>query len=227
MRVRGELIEAQFIRRLNRFACLVEVEGRQELAHLPNSGRMRELLYPGASVLLRPEAGLRKTAFDLVMVRHGPGLISVDARLPATMLVEALGDGRLRELGEFHTLRREVRFGTSRLDLLGHGPGGPCLIEAKSVTLVREGVALFPDAPTSRGARHLEALRQATEEGYRAAAVFVIQREDARAFSPFEEADPAFASALRAVSPAVLTFAYTCRVSPQEISILGSVPVVL
>lgn len=227
MRIREKLIDALFVKRLNRFAALVEMNGRQELAHVPNSGRMRELLCPGARVLVAERTGPRKTPFDLLMAWHGSRLVSVDARLAPALLEEALVEGRLPELGGFDTLRREVRVGASRLDLLGCGPEGCCLIETKSATLVREGVALFPDAPTTRGTRHLEELRRAAESGHRAAAVFVVQRDDAERLSPFEEADPTFAAALRAVSPTVRLLAYGCRVSRGEIAITRRMPVEL
>jgi len=227
MKIRAELSEAIFVRRLNRFAAMVEVGGKQEVAHLPNSGRMRELLFPGARVLVAERSGERKTRFDLLMAEEGSTLVSVDSRLPPVLVAEALAEGRLPELGEFHTLRREVRVGASRLDLLGHGARGSCLMETKSVTLVRDGVALFPDAPTSRGTRHLEQLRRATTEGCQAAAIFVIQRDDASSFSPLEEADPVFASALRSISTTVQILAYGCRVCRDQIAIVGRVPVAL
>lgn len=227
MKVRGELVEALFLKRLNRFAALVNLEGREALAHVPNSGRMRELLRPGARVYLAPRSGPRKTPFDLLMAAEGDRLVSVDSRLPPALLAEALAQGRLPELGPFRRVRREVDVGESRLDLLGEGAGGLCFIETKSVTLVRDGVALFPDAPTSRGVRHLEELRRIAEGGQQGVAVFVIQRDDAERFSPFEEADPSFAATLRAVAPAVRVLAYGCRVTRDEIQIDRPVAVVL
>ncbi len=227
MRIRGPLIDALFVKRLNRFAVLVEVAGREEVAHLPNSGRMRELLRSGAQVLVAERTGARKTHLDLLMARAGPRLVSVDARLPPALIEEALRAGRLPELGVFERVEREVRVGSSRLDLLCHGASEPCLVEAKSVTQVQDGVALFPDAPTSRGTRHMEELRRAADSGWRAAAVFVVQRDDATSLRPFEEADPAFAAALRAAHPAVQLLAYACAVSRDEISLTRQVPVEL
>lgn len=226
MKLRGELVDAIFVQRLNRFAAMVEVAGRREPAHLPNSGRMRELLVPGVEALVAARPGPRKTAYDLLMVRHGMRWVGVDSRLPARLLEEALAAG-LADLGPFDSIRREVPYGQSRLDLLGLGPGGPCLIETKSVNLVQDGVALFPDAPTARGTRHLEELRRAVEGGQRAAMVFVVQRDDALSLRPFEAADPLFASTLRAVAPAVKVLAYCCEVSRGEICISRSVPMEL
>ncbi len=215
------------MRRLNRFVAAVEVAGEPALAHVPNSGRLRELLLPGARVLLAPRAGVRRTRFDLALAWSGGHLVSVDARLPGRLLTEALGGGTLPVLGSVQAVRGEVWLGASRLDLLVETPGGPWYVEAKSVTLVRDGVALFPDAPTARGARHVEELRRLAVAGGRAAIAFVIQREDARMLRPHEEADPAFAAALRRAAPAVRMFACVCRVSREEVTIDRQVPVVL
>ena len=226
MKLRGELMDAHFVRRLNRFAAMVETDGHVVPAHLPNSGRMRELLVPGAVALLAARSGPRKTAYDLLMVRHGALWVGVDSRLPARLLMEALASG-LTDLGPFDSIRREVPYGESRLDLLGIGPDGPCLIETKSVNLVQGGVALFPDAPTLRGTRHLLELRRAAESGHRAAVVFVVQRSDALSFQPFEAADPLFAATLREVVGAIDVLAYCCEVSRGEICISRPIPVEL
>ena len=227
LKLQGELIEALFVGRLNRFAAEVAVSGQRALAHLPNSGRLGELLYPGARVRVAAQVGRRKTPYDLLLAWCGPQLVSIDARLPGPLLEEALRQGRLPELGPFDTLRREVPLGASRLDLLTEGPAGLCFIEAKSVTLVREGLALFPDAPTLRGLRHLRELQRAARAGHRAAVVFVVQREDAEALRPHEEADPVFAATLRSVYPAVELLAYRCHVNKGEVAITRRIPVVL
>ena len=226
MKISGDLADGLFARRLNRFAAEIEVEGQFALAHVPNSGRMRELLVPGARVLLVARSGSRKTAFDLVMVAHEERWLGLDARLPVYLLEEALHSG-LVDLGPFHSIRREVPFGDSRLDLLGVGSGAPCLIEVKSVNLVRDGVALFPDASTSRGTRHLLELRRAVAEGYSASVVFVVQRDDAHCLRPFEAADPLFASTLRGVAPYVQALAYACEVTRGCIRIIRGIPVEL
>ena len=243
----GPLVEGVFEQRLNRFAAMVAMDGRPAMVHVANSGRMRELLQPGARCLLAPKAAAgRKTAYDLALVEvasdravgepraeyegSAPGrvLVSADARLPPALVCEAFHAGRLPPFAGFDTARREVVYGDSRLDLLLSGPHGACFIEVKSVTLVEGGVALFPDAPTERGRRHLGALVRVVEEGYRAAAVFVIQREDARACTPHDHADPAFGRTLRdAVAAGVEVYAYVCRVTRREIRLAHAVPVLL
>ena len=137
--------------RLNRFAALVEVGGREVMVLVANSGRMRELLVSGHRVLLKPVSGdHRKTRLDLALVDLGFTLASADARLPNALVAEALEQGALPQFRRYPRLRREVAFAGSRLDLMLEGPGGRCYIETKSVTLVVDGGGLFPDAPTVR-----------------------------------------------------------------------------
>ncbi len=229
MKIAANLIPATFVKRDNRFRVTVRVEGHPVWAHLPNSGRLRELLVPGRRVLLAAaQAPGRLTPDDLLMVDLDGTLVSIDARMPSRLLYEALRTGRLEEFAGYAEVRREVTYGQSRLDLaLEGGPdGGRCFIEAKSVTLVKDGVALFPDAPTQRGRRHLGELARARTEGHRAAVVFVVQRGDAISFSPHDEADPAFGQALREAAQAgVEVYAYKCRVSEGEVTLDAPLPV--
>ncbi|MEX2598682.1 MAG: DNA/RNA nuclease SfsA [Dehalococcoidia bacterium] len=224
------LVEGRFVLRRNRFAADVEVDGFAAVAHVPNSGRMTELLTPGARVLLRPfpAAPARRTAYDLVMAWYHNRWVGIDARLPPAAVVEAWRGGLLPSLAGYDEVRREVRFGDSRLDLLFQGPAGLCYVEAKSVNLVEDGLALFPDAPTTRGARHLGALVEAVRQGHRAAVVFVVQRDDAVGLSPHPTADPAFAVALRMATEAgVEAHAVVCAATAAGLTPLRVAPVVL
>jgi sugar fermentation stimulation protein A len=208
------------VTRDNRFRTTVELDnGWHVCCYLPNSGRLEELLEPGKRVFLRAVAAPgRKTGFDLMLVDVEGTLVSADARLPNILVEEALREGRLSPFEDYDVIRREVEYGKSRLDFALQRQGQRCFIEVKSVTLVREGLALFPDAPTVRGRRHVQELRRAVCQGERAAIVFVIQREDARAFAPNDRADPAFARALCcAVRAGVEVYAYACRVSRCEV----------
>ena len=224
-----DLVEGRFLERLNRFAALIEVAGQEVQCHVANSGRMRELFVPGCRVLLKPRSGKhRKTQFDLALVDMGSGLSSADARLPNPLVAEALDLGSLPQFHGYPQVRREVTFGESRLDLLLEGPKGRCYIETKSVTLVIDAVGLFPDAPTIRGAKHMGSLAQAVAAGHRAAAVFVVQRDDATAFATNDEADPDFGVAFReAVAAGVEAFAYNCRVSERAIALSCRLPIQL
>ena len=229
MRLKGPLVAGTFIQRDNRFRATVEVGGQPAWAHVPNSGRLEELLVSGRPVLLRQvESPHRKTQYDLVLVKVGRILVSADARLPTKLVHEAIAAGRLPEFSGYRTIHQEISHGDSRLDLVLEGDRGRCFIEVKSVTLVEEGMALFPDAPTQRGRRHVEELARAVQEGERAAIVFVIQREDAVAFAPNDAADPAFGQALRqAARDGLEVYAYLCRVTPAEIALDRPIPVVL
>lgn len=243
----GPLTPGRFVRRLNRFAASVEVGGRRVLAHVANSGRLGELLVPGRRVYLRAaERAGRRCPYDLALVRHRGTLVSIDARLPNAVVAEALRAARLPALRGFGRARREVRHGASRLDFVLERPGARCLVETKSVTLVERGVALFPDAPTARGRRHVEALARAVrrdpppsdqtrrerrkkkKKTTEAAMVFVVQRQDAQRFRPNVAADPAFARALaRAARAGVRVLAYRCRVTRRRLAIAGPLPVEL
>ncbi len=204
----------------NRFRATVELDnGSHVWCYLPNSGRLGELLEPGRRAFLRPvTAPGRKTSFDLVLVDVAGTLVSTDARLPNTLVEEALRENRLSPFEGYDDIRREVRYHKSRLDFALMRNGQRCLMEVKSVTLVEGGLALFPDSPTSRGHRHVQELRRAVGEGEHAAVVFVAQRDDVWAFAPNDGADPAFAGALRcAIAEGVEVYAYACQVSRHEV----------
>lgn len=225
----GETRLATILKRTGRFSALVRLDNEDETVFLPNSGRLQELLLPGrrALLLFRPGSS-RKTRYDLIMVFLGEMAVSVDARLPAALFWEALAAGRLADWKGCLPVRREIAFGKSRLDLLVKNELGYLLVEVKSVTLVREGRALFPDAPTTRGSRHLRELMKARAEGLQAAVVFVAQRPDAQSFSPNDSTDPDFGTNLREAHRAGIgVFAYNCRVAPGEVNIWQQIPVVL
>ena len=222
-----DLVEGIFLERVNRFLARVEVDGREVGVHVANSGRMKELFVPGWRVLVRPASGdHRKTKFDLVLVDMGNALVSADARMPNPLLAEGVANGHLQQFAGYTDMRREVIFGDSRLDLMLEGPSGLCYIEAKSVTLVTNGVGLFPDAPTIRGARHLRTLETVLEAGHRAAVVFVVQRPDASAFATSDPSDPDLADALRsAVAAGVEAYAYNCEVTERSIRLDRALPI--
>ncbi|SFR14343.1 sugar fermentation stimulation protein A [Desulfoscipio geothermicus DSM 3669] len=223
------LVEARFVERKNRFVALVTLDGREVSVHVPSSGRMGELLVPGAVVYLAPSgvAG-RRTAFTLLLVEYGGILVSVDSLLPNRLLYRALQRGELPEFAGYTGVRREFPYREGRMDFLLAGDRGRCLVEVKSVTLVERGEARFPDAPSQRGVRHLEELALARGEGYRAAVVFVVQREDGEYFTPNDGCDPLFGRALRrAYQSGVEVYALGCRVEMHGVTLYGSMPVYL
>ncbi len=221
------LIAGHFIRRDNRFRITVEIEDEPVAAHLPSSGRLTELLTPDRLCWLAScPSPRRKTRFDLKLVEYAGVLVSVDARLPNSLFAEALEVGRLAPFQDYAHFKREVRLGNSRLDFRLNKSDGVCWVEVKSVTLVEDGVARFPDAPTVRGARHVRELTAAVSKGKKAAIVFIIQRPDARRFVLHDSADPAFGAVLReATSVGVGVYAWTCEVSQQAIAISRQIPV--
>lgn len=216
---------ATLIKRPNRFLGIVELDGKEALAFIPNPGRMHELMVPGTQVYVIPKEGAhRKTKFDLTLVEYNDTLVSIDSRLPNYMLREAIDEG-LAEFKGYRIERAEPTFHNSRLDLKLTDGVNQILLEAKSCTLVVDGIALFPDAPTKRGARHMNTLVVALEHG-RAVVCFVIQRNDAREWRPNEEMDPEFTTALRnAVENGVEAYAFTCDIKLDTVSILKRVPI--
>lgn len=232
----GKLEQASFVRRDNRFRAWVEHEGELISAHVANSGRLGELLTPGTAVWIRrhDRGSERKTASDLALVAYAGVLVSIDARLPNKLLAEALAANTVPQLAGYGRVTPEVMVGSSRLDFLlsdgsGSQHGRRCWVETKSVTLVEEGTALFPDAPTERGLRHLRELMALHQQhGDRVAVVFVVQRPDATAFAPHPTADPAFAAALLEASQAgVEVYAWRCRVDLAGIALAEPAPVQL
>lgn len=200
------------------------------LLHLPNSGRMQELLVPGTRALAALDGGgTRKTDGTLLLVHYNDRWVSVDARMPNKLFERCLADGYLPAFREYEQWRAEVAWGQGRIDFMLKAADDsvpPCLVETKSCNLVEDGLALFPDAPTERGARHLRELIDAVNEGYRAAVVWFVQRDDASRLAPYRKADPAFADAVRdARAAGVELYAYRCRVSPKGIAVLDAIPV--
>jgi sugar fermentation stimulation protein A len=221
------LEEACFRRRVNRFAAEVVVGRQSRLAHVPNSGRLNELLTHGARVYVHPAARSgRKTSHDLLLVEFGGHLVSIDSRAPAAIAAEAVLSKGVPPAPRADELRREVPLGDRRLDLWLRSGREEWLIEVKGCTLVVDGTALFPDAPTVRGRRHVEALTDAAARGKRTMVLFVIQREDARRFGTNSEGDPDFAAALAAAAQAgVNVAAYTCTVTLDSIELSRPVSV--
>jgi len=220
----ARVVPATFLRRPNRFIAEAEVEGKAVVAHVKNTGRCRELLVPGAKIYLedfgenRPG---RKTRYDLIAVWKGDLLINMDAQAPNRVFYEWVkDDGR--------AWRPEVKWGDSRFDFYWQDGDAEGFVEVKGVTLEEDGAAVFPDAPTERGLKHVKELIRAKGLGYSAAICFVVQMERARYFAPNDRTHPAFGQALRAASEAGVDIsARLCRVTPDSLSLGAEIPVVL
>ena len=220
------LKRAELVARINRYTASVRVDGRPDYAFVANTGRLQELMIPGEAVLLRPAANPdRRTVWDLVAVDHGGIWVCIDTGIPNKLT----RDGLEKRILPFHgPFRPEVRFGEhSRVDFRVEPKGTPPLwLEVKSCTLVVKGCAIFPDAPTERGTRHLHHLTEKVQEGERAGVLFVIQREDGERFAPNEVTDPVFATAFReAVEAGVEAHAWACKITTRGVKFLGPVPV--
>lgn len=211
--------EGIFIERPNRFIAYVNVDGEKRICHVKNTGRCRELLISGARVILEhcPAEG-RKTEYDLIAVYKGDTLINIDSQAPNKAFGEWVAD--CGHFGELTLIRPERTFGNSRFDFYLETAEKRIFVEVKGVTLERNGIYLFPDAPTERGAKHLSELAAAIEAGYDAYVFFVIQANDCKYFTPNGETDPAFAKALRrAAERGVKVCAVTCDVAPDGMKI--------
>lgn len=241
--------KGRFISRPNRFIAYVEIKGKKgyseeqtaEKVHVKNTGRCKELLVPGATVYLehsdKPE---RKTAWDLIAVekevKDDSGksrtiLINMDSQAPNAVTEEWLKKGSLYQ--DLTFLKRECKYGDSRFDFYlereyekdGKTEQRKMFLEVKGVTLEKDGLVLFPDAPTERGVKHIRELIHCISEGYDAAILFVVQMENALLFSPNEATHPQFAEALRDAEKAgVKILVHLCKVTPDSLDISEALP---
>ncbi len=220
----SHMVPGIFLSRPNRFIAHIAIDGQEEVVHVKNTGRCRELLPAGAQVFCqRSQNPARKTKFDLITVRKGQRLINMDSQAPNQAAGEWLRAGGL---GKVENLRPETRHRDSRFDFSFTLEGKPCFLEVKGVTLETDGVCAFPDAPTERGAKHLRGLTQAARDGYGAYVLFVIQMADVQYLHPNDETDPAFGAALReAAAAGVQILAVDCQVTEDEMVIRQTVPV--
>jgi sugar fermentation stimulation protein A len=229
IKIEGRTFRGVFQERPNRFLALVRVEDRILPSFLPNPGRMHELLTPGTEVILREVLKEdRKTDFDLIGVFYNGQVVSVDSRVPNKLVLEALRNRDIEELSEYNIIKPEYGYGHTRFDFFLANEHESCLLEVKSCTLVKDGVALFPDAETERGRRHVRDLVKAKKEGYRACVLFVVQRTDAHVFAPNDETDSEFGKVLRdAAVEGVEVYAYYSEFVENKILLKGKVKVEL
>lgn len=219
--------QATFLRRPNRFIAHIEVEGQEEICHVKNTGRCRELLTDRATIYVQHhDDDKRKTKYSLIAVEKGKLLINMDSQAPNKVVAEWL---KAREpFGKVKLLKPECKYGNSRFDFYLETEAEKMFIEVKGVTLEEEGVVRFPDAPTERGIKHLEELIACTKEGYKAAVIFVVQMEGMRHFEPNYKTHPEFGEALkRAQTAGVNVLAYECSVTPSSLVITKAIPVQL
>ncbi len=229
------LTEGRLIRRYRRFLADVRLrDGTVVTAHCPNTGSLLGCDRPGSPVWLSRAAGpRRRLAWTWELVEPVPGVrVCIHTGRTNAIVAEAVEGGRIAPLAGYARLRREVRFGRegSRADLLLEDPArGRCFVEVKHVTAVdAAGRAIFPDAVTERGRRHLRELAHHRRAGDRAVLVFCVARGDARALRPADEIDPAYGAALReALAAGVEAYAFACRVGRRSVAIARQIRVSL
>ncbi|MGE5629190.1 MAG: DNA/RNA nuclease SfsA [Solirubrobacterales bacterium] len=230
MLITERIVKAKFIHRPNRFIAYVDIQGEEVVVHVPNTGRCREILIPGTDVVLREGKNEnRKTKYDLVAAYKNEKIISIDSLIPNSVVEEALKNKIIGELSSFNHLQREKTFGKSRFDFkLSDDEDNIYYLEVKGVTLEKDSIAMFPDAPTERGTKHLLELIDVKKELGGAGVLFLIQMREVDSFTPNDDMDKHFGKALReAHENGVDIFAYNCDVGENYISILHRVPVLL
>ncbi len=213
-----------FLSRPNRFVAIVNIDGTDTVCHVKNTGRCRELLVPGCTVVLQAAANpARKTPYDVIAVYKGERLINMDSQAPNQVAAAYLA-ARFPQA----SIRREVPFGQSRLDFCLEENGSVRYVEVKGCTLEVDDVGYFPDAPTQRGVKHLHHLIKAVEAGHQAAVLFIVQMEGIMALRPNDATHPAFGEALRCAAAAgVEVWAVGCTVTPDSLVADYTVPVEL
>jgi len=222
----SNMVPGEFLSRPNRFIAHVRIGGAEQIVHVKNTGRCRELLPAGAQVWCqKSDNPNRKTAYDLITVQKGSRLINMDSQAPNAAAREWLEQGGL---GEISQLRAETFHGDSRFDFSFLKDGKRCFLEVKGVTLENDGVCAFPDAPTQRGAKHLKGLAKAVADGFGGYVLFVVQMADVKYLHPNDATDPAFGAALReAAAAGVRVLAVECDITENSMSVSKEVPVIL
>lgn len=208
-----------FISRPNRFIANVMIDGREEVCHVKNTGRCRELLVEGCTVWLEhSDSELRKTAFDLVAVEKGHRFINMDSQAPNKAVVEWLREKK--PFGEGFCVYPERKYGNSRFDFYMESQDRKIFMEVKGCTLEKDGVVLFPDAPTLRGVKHIRELSRCLDEGYEAYIMILVQMSDVKYFTPNYDTHHEFGEALeKAAQKGVKILCYDCDVTPDSMTV--------
>lgn len=217
-----KILEGIFINRPNRFIANVLIDGREETVHVRNTGRCREILLPGAKVILEDcsHNTNRKTKFSLIAVWKGDMLVNIDSQVPNAAVFKAIEDKKIKGFDDLTHIKREVVYGKSRFDIYFETKEDKGFIEIKGVTLENNGIAMFPDAPTQRGTKHLLEMIGAVENGYRGIILFLIQMKGPELFRPNWKMDQIFSESVQlAYEKGVEILAYDSMVTNNSISV--------
>jgi sugar fermentation stimulation protein A len=223
MRFEEELVHGRLIKRYKRFLADVELDdGTEVTVHCTNSGTMKSCLEDGAEVYLTPvNDPKRRTKFTWEMIKINGGWVGINTNNPNKIAFEAVRDNRIPELSGYDTVKREVKFGDSRFDVMAQKEGETCFIEVKNVTMKEGSDALFPDAVTTRGRKHLNTLMEVKKQGMRAVMLYIIQRVDVDRFGPADDIDPEYGKALReAYRQGVEIIPMQAEVTPEGIELV-------
>ncbi len=227
MEFKSPLMHGRLIKRYKRFLADIKLDnGEKVTAHCTNSGSMKSCLEENAEVYLSPvNDPKRKTQFTWEMIKINESWVGINTNNPNQLAFDAISQGRIDKLRGYTDVSREVKFGNSRFDIMAKNSMETCFIEVKNVTL-KEGIyALFPDAVTTRGKKHLETLMRVKQEGMRAVMLYIIQRMDVEIFAPAKDIDPDYAKTLKkAYENGVEIIPLQAKVSPQSIEIVGELP---
>ncbi|CEO12563.1 sugar fermentation stimulation protein [[Clostridium] sordellii] len=226
------IVEAIFIERPNRFIAYCIVKGKEEVVHVKNTGKCRELLIPGCKVYLQEHDNpKRKTKFSLISVIKGNRLINMDSQAPNKVAYEALINNQINLpglKGDINYIKPEKTYGDSRFDIYIETDTEKAFLEVKGVTLEEDGIVLFPDAKTERGVKHINELIKATDDGYLSYILFVIQMDNVKYFTPNIKMHKEFGQALKnAYSKGVNILAYDCDVTLNSLDIKNKIDIVL
>lgn len=222
----GKIVEGTFISRPNRFCAIVEIDGKKTVCHVKNTGRCKELLTLSSTVFLEESQNpLRKTKYDLIAVYKNQRLINMDSLAPNKAVGEWIKSGGLGFIPDH--IKSECTYKNSRFDFFVQAANRKCFVEVKGVTLEKDNAALFPDAPTLRGVKHLHELCECIKDGYEAYVVFVVQMKDVLYFTPNRQMHPEFADALITCRDSgVKVIAADCSVTPDTMEIRDKVKIV-
>ncbi len=231
MRFDPALTTGTLIRRYKRFLADVVLDSGEELTvHCPNSGSMLEVAVPDRPIALsHSDNPKRKYAYTWELIHLPETWVGVHTGRSNSIVSEAISAGKVPELAGYPNLRREVPYLNSRIDIYLQDQQRPdCYVEVKNVTLTQGQRAIFPDSVTTRGQKHLRELSQMVAQGKRAVMLFLINREDCREFGPADHLDPVYGQLLRQASEeGVEILAYEAQVNPKQVTLHGSIPILL
>ncbi len=222
------LVSGRLIKRYKRFLADIRLDdGSVVTAHCTNSGTMKSCLEDNARVFLSPvNDPKRKTKFTWEMIEIGGNWVGINTSNPNLIAYESISQGLIPELAGYTSVKREVKFADSRFDIFAEKPGESCFVEVKNVTYKEGRYALFPDAVTTRGLKHLKTLVEVKRAGHRAVMLYIVQRTDVERFAPASLIDPAYAEGLKdAVKQGVEILVYRVIVSPNAIELGERLPV--